>query len=705
VLWDAGRFVHTRCFTLDVSAQHRHEEAQILLAAVVESSDDAVITKSLDGIITSWNAGAERLFGFTADEIVGHSILRIVPPERSADVSHILAAIGRGERVEHFESERIRKDGTMLNVSLSVSPIRSRDGTITGASKIARDITEQKRAERERRDMLRELTTLYSVGQAVAAELDRDRVLQTITDAATDLAGAQFGAFFYNVIDDTGGHYLLYTLSGAPREAFERFGSPRNTAVFAPTFAGEAPVRVADIRQDPRYGHNAPHRGTPLGHLPVVSYLAVPVTSRTGHVYGGLFLGHAQPGVFTAEAERIVVALSAQAAIALENAALYKSEQQARAAAEQASRDKDHFLAMLGHELRNPLSAVRNALTASQLDPSRAARAQAIARHAAEQLTRLVDDLLDVTRVTQGRLTLRKEALSLGDVVQRSVDALRPLFDERGVAVSLTRPNPDRVIEGDATRIEQIVGNLLTNAAKYTEAGGRVTIGVEPDDDGALVRVADTGIGIAADLLPRIFDVFVQGDQTLDRSRGGLGIGLTLVKRLVELHGGSVEAHSAGPGRGAEFVVRLPRGTPSAAPPAALGAPPAVRAGTRVLIVEDNPDAAESLMMLLEMLGLRVQVAHEGQTALQTAQAFVPEVMLVDIGLPGMSGYELAAQLRRDPQLRHVLLVAVTGYGQDEDRQRALAAGFDLHLVKPIEIDKVRSLLASLPADRAPAAS
>jgi CheY-like chemotaxis protein/two-component sensor histidine kinase len=380
----------------------------------------------------------------------------------------------------------------------------------------------------------------------------------------------------------------------------------------------------------------------------------------------------------------------------LENATLYESEQRARASAEQASRDKDHSLAMLGHELRNPLSSLRNALTAVALDAPQAGRAQEIARHAAEQLTRLVDDLLDVTRVTQGRLLLRSEAVRLDEVVRRSIDALRPLFDERGVAVSLAQPSPPCVVEGDATRLEPVFGNLLTNAAKYTEAGGRVVVRIEADEAGAIVRVADSGIGIAPDLLPRIFDVFVQGEQTLDRSRGGLGIGLTLVKRLVELHGGSVEAHSAGPGQGAELVVRLPTGMPPAHPQPA--APPAVPPGARVLIVEDNPDAAESLMMLLELLGLRVEVAHEGHTALQKAQAFQPQLMLVDIGLPGMSGYDIAQQIRTDERLRGVRLVAVTGYGQDDDRQRALSAGFDLHLVKPIELDEVRALLAELPA-------
>ncbi|HSP99333.1 MAG TPA: PAS domain S-box protein, partial [Candidatus Dormibacteraeota bacterium] len=680
----------------DVSDRRRIEHTQALLANVVELSDDAIVTKDLNGTVTSWNAGAERVFGYTREEMIGQPILRIVPGDRSQEETRILAAIRRGDRVDHFESERVHKDGRRINVSISVSPIRSPSGPIIGASKIARDITGQKRADLERQQRLHELTTLYAVGQAVAAELDRARVLQTITDAATDLSGARFGAFFYNVVAPDGGHYLLYTLSGAPREVFEGLGMPRNTSLFAPTFAGRSVVRVADIRRDPRYGHNAPHFGTPAGHLPVVSYLAVPVTSRGGEVLGGLFLGHPDAGVFTAEAERVVVALAAQAAIALENARLFEAAQQARAAAEQASQDKDHFLAMLGHELRNPLSAVRNALSASLLDPSQTARALAIASHAAEHLTRLVDDLLDVTRVTQGRLMLRPQPLDLGELVQRALDTVRPLCDERRVTVALSLPARPCTVVGDPLRLEQVVGNLLTNAAKYSDPGGHVAVAVEQADGTAVVRVSDAGIGIAPDLLPRVFDLFVQGEQALDRSRGGLGIGLTLVKKLVDLHRGRVEAHSEGLGRGAEFVVRLPADDGAPQPSPSLPAGPMHRAGARVLIVEDNADAAESLMMLLEVLGFDVRAAGDGTAALAAARADRPDVMLIDIGLPGMSGYDLAAQIRADPTLRGVVLVALTGYGQEEDRQRALAAGFDHHLVKPVEMDRVRALMSSL---------
>jgi len=526
VLWEAGRFVHTQCFTRDVTEQQQGEETRALLAAIIEASSDAIVSKTLEGIVTSWNVGAERVFGYSAEEMIGQSILRIVPPHRVGDVATILAAIGRGERIEHFESERVRKDGRIINVSLAVSPIIDAKGHIIGASKIARDITE--------------------------------------------------------------------------------------------------------------------------------------------------------------------------------SAKLYEAAQQGRAAAEEASHAKDRFLAMLSHELRNPLAAVRNAVTTAALDPARARRALEIARRGTDQLTRLIDDLLEVTRLTQGRITLRRERVALEEIVTRTIDALRPFFDERSLTLNVSLPAQPIEVDGDPARLEQVLGNLLMNAAKFTEPAGQVTIGLEYEDGWGVLRVRDTGIGIAPELLPRIFELFVQADQALDRTRGGLGIGLTVVKQLIEMHAGAVEAHSAGIGRGAEIVVRLPATIGAAQVARTVAAAPPVRrtVKARVLIVEDNADAAESLMMLLELLGLRVRVAHDGFAALVAACANPPDVMLIDIGLPEMDGYELAQRIRQEPALRDVTLVALTGYGREEDRQRALAAGFDYHLVKPVDPRKLDALVAGITPSR-----
>ncbi len=386
-------------------------------------------------------------------------------------------------------------------------------------------------------------------------------------------------------------------------------------------------------------------------------------------------------------------------------------ERRARADAEAASRAKDEFLAMLGHELRNPLSAVRNAVVTARLDPSRRDRALEIATRGADQLGRLVDDLLDIARITHGRIALRTQRLVVDRVVERAIEATRSLVDDRAHALSVSLAGTHVLIDGDATRLEQVVANLISNAAKYTEPGGRITIEVARAGGDVAIRVRDDGIGIGPEMLERVFDLFAQAERSLARIQGGLGIGLTIVKRLVELHGGRVEARSAGLGKGAEFIVRLPA---VALPVAvaherdgtAVSLPTDDRAEyTRVLLVEDNVDAADSLAALLEVMGHRVRVAHDGPRALEIARTRLPDLMLVDIGLPGMDGYEVAREVRRDPQLRNVVLVALTGYGRDEDREHALAAGFDRHLVKPVEPDTLESLVANLPATTARPAS
>jgi CheY-like chemotaxis protein len=344
---------------------------------------------------------------------------------------------------------------------------------------------------------------------------------------------------------------------------------------------------------------------------------------------------------------------------------------------------------------------VHNAIATAALDPTAAGRALEIARHGTEQLTRLVDDLLDMTRITRGLITLRKSRTGLSAIVQRAIDSVHPIFKEYAIALTVSLPAQDLEAEVDSARIEQVIGNLLTNAAKYTEPEGSVTVSLGHVDGQAVLRVHDTGIGIAPELLPRVFDLFVQAKQAADRPRGGLGIGLTLVKQLVEMHGGRVEAKSDGLGCGAEFTVRLPATvrTQEVSSTNVLQRP-RPGADRRVLIVEDNVDAAESMVMLLELLGLRVRAVGDGVAALEAARANPPDVMLIDIGLPGMDGYELAQHLRREEKLRDITLVALTGYGQEEDRQRALAAGFDYHLVKPVDFDKVERLVAGLAPSR-----
>ena len=368
-----------------------------------------------------------------------------------------------------------------------------------------------------------------------------------------------------------------------------------------------------------------------------------------------------------------------------------------RMQAEAANTAKDEFLAMLAHELRNPLSAVRNAVASASLDDARRPRALEIARRQADQLGRLIDDLLDVARITQGRIALRKARVRLAHVIEQAVDSTRAFVESRGLHLTVGDVPEEIRIEADLTRLEQVFANLLTNAAKYTEPGGRIDVAVERTSGEVTVRVRDTGIGIAPAMLPRVWDLFMQADRSPDRPQGGLGIGLTIARRLVELHGGRIEAHSQGLGKGAEFVVTLPTlPMTSEDPRLAKRTEPGPQGTARVLLVEDNPDTAESLTMLLELLGHRVRAAHDGVAALDAARANLPDVMLVDIGLPGMDGYEVARRVRRDPQLKDVVLVALTGYGREEDKQQAMAAGFDYHLVKPVAPDALHGLVARL---------
>ncbi|MEW6271673.1 MAG: PAS domain S-box protein [Thermodesulfobacteriota bacterium] len=672
----------------------RFERAR--LADIVDSSDDAIVGKTLEGIVTSWNEGARRIFGYTAEEMIGQPIRRLMPPDRVADMERILAQIRAGERVEHFETERVCKDGRRIHVSLTISPIRDASGKIVGASKIARDTTERKRAEEELRQHREALETISRVGLSLSAELDLEKLLQAVTDAATSLAGARYGAFFHKATDDAGERWALHAVSGAPRAAFEDAERPSRARLLEPALTGEAVVRLDDVRPDAAASERS---GTGAGDVAVRSYMAVPIVGRGHDVLGALVVGDPRPRVFTDQAECLVTGLAAHAAVAIDNARLYEAERRLRSQAEASSRAKDEFLAMLGHELRNPLSSVRNAIVTASLDASRRERALGIARRGADQLVRLVDDLLDVARISRGMITLQRERVCIASIVDRAVEATRMLVEERDHRLSIVLPDGPLEVDGDQARLEQVLVNLITNAAKYTERGGHIEVRAQRRDGEAVLRVKDDGSGIASDMLPRVFDLFSQGERSLERAQGGLGIGLTVVRRLVELHGGRVEAHSAGPGKGAELVVRLP----------ALAAPQRSeddafslqQAGSdqraRVLLVEDNPDVAESMSLLLELLGHQVEMVDDGLAAIDAARTFRPDVVLIDIGLPGIDGYEVARRMREDEAIPHAMLVALTGYGRSEDKARALAAGFDHHLTKPVEFDALSALVAALP--------
>jgi signal transduction histidine kinase/CheY-like chemotaxis protein len=567
------------------------------------------------------------------------------------------------------------------------------------------------RAEQALRDESRVLELMKHATEQLASTLDLEPLMQAITDAATQLTGAEFGSFFYNGTDGNGDAYLLYTLSGAPREKFANFGQPRATKVFGPTFYGSAPIRSDDITKDPRYGSMAPHHGMPPGHLPVRSYLAASVVSRSGEVIGGLFFGHSTPGMFKVRTEELISTFAGQAAIAIDNARLYDmaqkssqeresllaSERAARAEAERHNKMKDEFLAMLAHELRNPLAPITSAaqlLRLPEVNEGLRLKASNIISRQVRHMTELVDDLLDVSRVTRGLVKMENEVLDLNKVAMAAVEQARPHIEERRHALTVELPTEQVPVEGDRTRLIQVLVNLLNNSAKYTPAGGRIALSVSSDGLAAEVSVRDNGSGIDPLLLPHVFDLFTQADRAPDRSQGGLGIGLALVKSIMRMHKGSVAAHSAGAQQGTTMTATLPLASMQAGE-----TPRAHRSGAEtrpllVTIVDDNLDAGQSLAVLLRAHGHTVRVYEDASTPLRAPEVAGTEVFILDIGLPDMTGYELARRLRRQPAHALAVFVALTGYGQERDRELSRQAGFDHHLVKPVDIGKLTEILA-----------
>jgi signal transduction histidine kinase/ActR/RegA family two-component response regulator len=572
--------------------------------------------------------------------------------------------------------------------------------------------------ERQRVQLLEEnaavTETLNNVGALVASDLDRTKVVQAVTDAATEGTGAEFGAFFYNLVDERGEAYTLYTISGVPREAFSKFPMPRNTQVFEPTFKGKGVVRSDDITQEPEYGHNAPHHGMPAGHLPVRSYLAVPVKRRGGEVLGGLFLGHSEVGRFQRHHERLVVGIAAWAALALENAHLYTSVQQ-------ASRLKDEFLASLSHELRTPLNAIlgysrmlQSGLVASE---KRQKAVDTIVRNAMS-LTQIVEDVLDIARIVSGKIRLNVQPVDMPTIVRHALDGIAPTAEAKGVRIETTINPEAALISGDPERLQQILWNLLSNGVKFTKRGGKVEVRLERTPAHVELTVSDTGIGIAPEFLPHVFERFRQEEGGTTRERGGLGLGLSIAQQLTERHGGTIEATSGGQGQGATFRVKLPlmvaQPSPEPAPraqPLAVAGPvdlgKASLDGLHVLAVDDEPDALALVGEVLEAVGARLSTAQSAEEALSKLAFEVPDVLVTDLGMPRMDGFELIQRLRRhdDPRLRALPAAALTAFARSEDRLKALQAGFQIHLTKPIDPGELVTTILALTKHTARATS
>jgi PAS domain S-box-containing protein len=676
------------------------------LMRVVESSDDAIVSKDLNGIVTSWNRAAERMFGYTEAEMVGQSIRRIIPDELQSEEDTVLARIGAGQSVDHYETIRQHKNGFRLNISLTVSPIYDDAGRVIGASKIARDLTETTRLLALAREQAMITEKLHEVGTALASNLDRDEIVQKVTDIARELTGAEFGAFFYNVFDrESRETYQLYTLSGAAKDAFAAFPQPRATPLFEPTFHGRGTIRLDDVTRDERYGRNPPFDGMPEGHLPVKSYLAVPVKDRGGRVIGGLFFGHARAGVFTEQHERLAIGIAGWATVALENARLYVE-------AQEASRMKDEFLAVLSHELRTPLNAIvgyARLLRGGLLSAERAQRGlEAIDRNAG-WLTQIVEDVLDVSRIVSGNIRMDVQPVELPLVVHNAVATLQPAADAKGVRLSTVIDPRVGPVAGDRDRLQQVVWNLLSNAVKFTPKGGRVQVRLERINSHIEIVVADTGIGIRADFLPHVFERFTQAESGTTRKTGGLGLGLAISRHIVEMHGGTIEAESPGESQGATFRVRLPLMIVHPKAPAEKRQHPRIERpdalvrlgnlqGISVLAVDDEEDSLGFLKTVLETAGAKVTLVSSARGALERIADVRPHALLVDLGMPDIDGFELIGLIRSsdNPAVSRVPAAALTAFARAEDRTRALQSGFEMHLAKPVDPAELVASVATL---------
>ena len=722
-----------------------------LRATVFDQVAVGIAVSTLDGSLVETNAKCAEILGYTRDELRGRTFLDITHPDDVGTSRRAMEQLlDRRITAQTFEKRYIRKDGSEVWSWTTVSLLESADGEPLRFIGVIEDIGARKRAESALQDEARILDLLNKTGQTLGSTLNLRALLQTITDAATALSGAQFGAFFYNTreappgADDAGsaslGQYWpsrpsggegsgdafhLYTLSGAPREAFEKFGVPRATALFGPTFRGEALIRCDDVLLDSRYGQEGPHHGMPTGHLPVRSYMAVPVRSTSGEVLGLMLFGHPQVAVFTDRSERLVTGVASQAGIALDNARLYEmtrkaaddrktlleSERAARNAAERMSEMKGDFLATLSHELRTPLNAIvgwAQILRTRPADAEQLAKGlETIERNARVQ-AQLIEDLLDMSRITSGKLRLDIQRLHPHTVVEGAVETLRTAADAKGIRLEKIVDPSAGPISADPGRLQQVLWNLLSNAIKFAPRGGTVQVLLQRVNSHVELSVADTGCGVKPEFMPHLFERFRQGDNPTTRHHGGLGLGLSIVKSLVELHGGTVTAMSAGENHGTTVTVTLPltvvyqdddeRVHPTSLPPEPSDFVSMELAGLTVLVVDDQPDARELILRVLEDCSARVLTAGSAEEAVPLVESGRPDVLITDIGMPGADGYELLRRVRELGPARggRVPAIALTAFARSEDRTRALRAGFMVHVSKPVDPSELVATVAAV---------
>jgi signal transduction histidine kinase/ActR/RegA family two-component response regulator len=698
-------------------------EQQERLTAALSAAGAGTFRWNIESDAVDWDANLDTLLGHTSQAKGAplETFLSAVHPAYRQTVIDAYRGCARTGAALELEFRVLWPDGSEHWLQARGKRFATTNGSSHSyVAGVCAELTSRRGTEAAQRDETRLLEVLNQTAQLLGSTLDLRTLVQRVTDVTAQLTGASVGAFFYNATDQ-GDAYQLYALSGAPRATFERL-SQRRAALFGPLFRGELPVRCDDVFTDPRFGTMSVEDD---GALTMRSCLALPVVSRSGAVHGALLLGHPDVGVFTEASERLATGVAAQAATAIDNARTYESSQRAaedrkvlleseraaRNTAERTSDIKDEFLATLSHELRTPLNAIlgwskilrNNSKNADDLTKG----LEAIERNARAQ-TQLIDDLLDMSRITSGKLRLDLQPIRPADVVTQAVDTVKTAADAKEIRLERVLDPSIEPISGDPVRLQQVVWNLLSNAIKFTPKGGRVRVTLENVNSHVEISVDDSGCGVSPEFLPHLFERFRQADPTTTRQHGGLGLGLSIVKTLVELHGGSVRAKSDGVGMGTTITVQLPSGAQTreradrrhtlSAQPLAASVTATELAGLTVLVVDDQADARELIKRVLEDCAAKVVTAANADEALRLVEGRRPHVLVSDIGMPDVDGFELLRRVRALGPDRGGRLpaVALTAFARTEDRTRVLRAGFLVHVAKPVDPSELVATVASV---------
>jgi PAS domain S-box-containing protein len=640
------------------------DEIAAYLAAIIDSSDDAIVSKTLEGIITSWNRGAEQIFGYSAEEAVGQHISLIIPPERGAEEDNVLALIRRGEKIDHYETVRQTKDGRKVDISLTVSPIKNAQGQIIGASKVARNITFRKRADVDRERLA-----------AIIESSDDAIVSKTLQGFITSWNRGAEQIFGYRAEEAVGQHITL---------------------IIPPERHAEEDNVLAHIRQGKKIDHYETVRQTKDGRKVDISLTVSPIKNAQGEIVG---------------ASKVARDITLRKRLEEERDRLIAREEAARRTAEEANRLKDDFLATVSHELRNPLNSIvgwAGLLRAALTDEKTVGRGVDAILRAAQGQDQIISDLLDVARIVNGRLRLDVRPVRLVEVLESAIDTVRPAAEAKQIGLQALLDPAASPMAGDPDRLRQVFWNLLSNAVKFTPKGGRIQIISQRINSHIEVDVCDNGIGIEPDLLPHVFDRFRQGDSGSNRRSSGLGLGLAIVRNLVELHGGTVDVESKGRGKGAKFIVRpiviavTARDEGERVHPAideiTLNETGPSLLNLRVLVVDDEAGAREITSTILLRAQAEVRVAESASAALQIMDEWQPDILVADIGMPDVDGYQFIRQVRaRSPQKGGAVpAAALTAYARTQDRLRVLSEGYQMHIPKPIQPAELVTVVASL---------